>query len=371
MKHFALTIALAASTLPSALVAQQAPPAEKPAPPPAAPPPAAAEPPGLLPPPSTAPAGLPDGFSSEKERQSYALGSFFASQEKNNAAMANLPPPNPDDLLAGLKDVLAGGKSTDYVAGATIGVKLRRLELEVDQEVLFHAMQEALAGRQLKMTQQQQQAVLQRIQTEITGRVNEKKKAEAEKALAAAREFLASNAKTEGVKQTPSGLQYKIEKPGEGKSATDGDMATLNYKAAMSDGTEFEKSPATGPARKPVKMLPQGVREALTILKTGGKGTFWIPPALGFAETVRPPRVKANMVLVYEIELLSVEPLPKPATTGTQPVRPPVTAVTPPITVEIPPKPDAKNAPKTPPAPNAPKPPAPPPVPPVPPPDKK
>src|SRR6187401_2486377 len=107
MKRFALTLALVACTVPPALMAQQPPSPDKPAPPPAAPPPpAAADSPGLLPPPSTPPAEVPDSFKSEKERQSYALGSFFAAQEKNNAKMANLPAPNGDELLAGLKDVL-------------------------------------------------------------------------------------------------------------------------------------------------------------------------------------------------------------------------------------------------------------------------
>lgn len=331
------------------------------APPPAAPPPGAPE---LLPAPETAPAEVPDGFQSEKERQSYALGSFFASREKNSATSGGTAVPNPDEVVAGLKDVLAGGKSLDYAIGAQLAVQIRRADVAVDPEVLALAVREILSGLPPKLTQQQQQMVMQRIQNELTQRMEAKRKAEAAKTLAAATEFLEANGKAEGVKQTASGLQYKIEKEGEGKSATDGDLAMLNYKATNLDGTEFEKSPETGPARKPVRMLPKGVQEALGLLKTGGKGKFWVPPALGYGENGRQPNVKGNAVLVYDLELVAVEPLPKPPVAGKVPGRQPVTAVTPPISVEIPPKPGDKpvEAPK----PGTPPPPPPAPVPPAP-----
>jgi FKBP-type peptidyl-prolyl cis-trans isomerase len=346
MKLFPITLPLAALVLQPLVVAQaqDAPPADKPAPA------AAPESPALLPPaavPATDPA-VPDPFKSEKERLSYVLGTFFATQEKNNASAGNHPVPNVEEVIAGLKEALAGGKSADYVSGATIGVRLKRLELDIDPELLFSAMRESFAGQPPKLPPQQQQLILQAVQTQLQNKAKAKRKEESDKALAAANEFLAANAKAEGVQQTPSGLQYKLEKPGEGKSATDADMVTLNYTATVLDGPEFEKNPAAGPARKPVRMLPKGVQEALTILKTGGKGRFWVPPALAFGETGRHPNVKTNVVCVYDLELLGVEPLPKPATPATtpgQPARSPVTAVTPPITVEIPPKPAGKNEP--------------------------
>ena len=367
MKLTLTTLTLAAGLAALPLSAQDAPPpAAPPAPPPGAPPaPPAPGSPGLLPAPEAAPAEVPDGFASEKERQGYALGSFFATREKSVASAAGTPMPNVDEMVAGLKDVLSGGKSVDYAVGANLAVQIRRAEVDVDPEILAQAVREAMSGQPPKLTPQQQQQVMQRIQSELSGRMEAKRKAESEKTLAAATEFLAGNAKAEGVKQTASGLQYKIEKEGEGKSATEGDMVTINYKATLVDGTEFEKNPATGPARKPVRTLPKGIQEGLTLIKTGGKAIFWVPSALGFGETGRQPLVKGNAVLVYEVELVAAEPLPKPPTAGTQPVRPPVTAVTPPITVEIPPKEGSKPAP-APKPPEAPKPgasPAPPPPP--------
>ena len=350
MKLSLTTLTLAAGLAALPLCAQDTPP-------PAAPPAPGA--PGLLPAPEGAPAEVPDAFKTEKERQSYALGSFFSTREKNIASSGGTAVPNVDEMLAGIKDVLSGGKSLDYAIGANLAVQIRRAEVDVDPEALAAAVREVMSGQPPKLTPQQQQMVMQRIQSELTARMEAKKQADAAKSLAASNDFLATNAKAEGVKQTPSGLQYKIEKEGEGKSATEGDMVMLNYKATILDGTEFEKNPATGPARKPVRILPKGVQEGLALIKVGGKAKFWVPPALGYGENGRMPVIKANAVLVYDVELVAAEPLPKPAATGDQPARQPVTAVTPPITVEIPPKEGAKPAP-APQPPEAPKPDAPP-----------
>lgn len=326
--------------------------------PPAPPPPAPAPGADLLPPAQGVPAETPDKFKSEKERQSYAVGWLFASREKNNATAGGNPQPNPDEVSAGLKDVLANGKSLDYALGAMLAMQIRRAEVDVDTESLLSAVHDAMTGQQPQLAPQQQQMVIQRVQNEVKGRLETRQKAEKEKALKAATDFLTENAKAEGVKTTPSGLQYKIEKEGDGKSAAEGDIATLNYKATTLEGTEFEKSQPDVPSRKPVRMMPKGVQEGLAIIKSGTKAKFWLPPALGYGENGRPPQIKGNSVLIYDIEMLATEPLPKPPpNAGANPNAPgkaPVTAVTPPISVEIPPK--SGETPK-------PAPPAPPPAP--------
>ena len=353
MKPILSTLALAASLSTVSLMAQDAPPPAAPPAPPGTPP--------LLPAPEAAPAEVPDGFKSEKERQSYALGTHFGSREKSNASMSGNPMPDTAEMLAGLKDVLSGSKSMDYAIGTQLGINIRRLEVDIDPEVFAMAVREVMSNQPSKLNTQQQQQVIQRISAEFNEKTAAKRKAEGAKALQAAEEFMATNAKVEGVKQTPGGLQYHIEKEGEGKSPTIDDIATMTLKGTLADGTVFEKSPDASPSRKPVKGLPKGLQEGLAMLKTGGKAKFWLPPAIGYGENGRPPLVKGNAVLTYEVELLGVEPMPKQPVTGpggVSPARQPVTAVTPPITVEIPPKPSEKPA-EPPKGPNTPKPPAP------------
>jgi FKBP-type peptidyl-prolyl cis-trans isomerase len=358
LSTFTLTAALAA--LP--LTAQEVPP-PKPAVPPAAPgsapvPPPGAPPapapggqpaaqPGLLPPPAATPAPVPDGFKTEKERQSYALGLFFANNLKQEEQTRGTPLPKPDELLKGMKDVLSGSKSLDYVIGAHLASQIQRAEVDLDSEVLSQAVREALTNGTPKLNQQQAQEAMKRLNEELAKKKEAKKQAENALALQAATKFLETNSKADGVKQTSTGLQYSVEKPGEGKSPTETDLVVMNFKSTLLDTTIVEKSPDTGPARKVMRSLPKGLQEGLALLKTGSKAKFWLPPALGYGEAGRLGLVKANSILVFEVELLGVEPAPKPAglanpstppVNGFQPGRPPVTAVTPPITVEIPPK---------------------------------
>jgi FKBP-type peptidyl-prolyl cis-trans isomerase len=228
------------------------------------------------------PADTPDSFKSEKERRSYALGSFFATREKNQATASNVPPPKADEMVAGVTDVLNGSKSADYAVGAQLAVQIKRAEFDVDPAVLAEAVRDVMTGQTPKLTPQQEQMVMQRVQADLRQRAETKRKAEAEKAMAVATEFLTHNAKAEGVKQTASGLQYIIEKAGEGKSAAEGDLAMLNFKATLTDGTVIEKSPDTGPMRKTVRSLPTRhaqVRRQRKILESSGAGSWRVRQA--------------------------------------------------------------------------------------------
>jgi FKBP-type peptidyl-prolyl cis-trans isomerase len=337
----AYSLAMALCVLPAS--AQDAPPAAIPAPTPA---PAAPDSPDLLPPAQEVPVEVPDGFASEKERQSYAVGWLFALREKTGASSTGSEVPVSDDVIAGLNDVLSSGKSLDYAVGAMLALQIRRAGVEVDAATLSAAVKDALSGAPSKLTPQQQNLVIQRVQNDVRARGEAKQKEEVARALQAGNEFLAENARAEGVQTTASGLQYKVEKQGDGKAPGEADIVTMNYTARLLDGTEIEKPAPSGPTRRPFRALPKGLQEGLTLLKTGGKAKFWIPPSLGYGESGRPPFIKGNAVLVYEVECLAAEPLPKPpAGAGANAVpRAPITAVTPPITVEIPPKPADKPA---------------------------
>jgi FKBP-type peptidyl-prolyl cis-trans isomerase len=401
LSTFTLTALLAA--LP--LAAQETAPPKPATPPPAAGAPAAAPPPatpapgqpaaqpGLLPPPSTpAPAPVPDGFKTDKERQSYALGLSFANNLKQEEQNRGTPLPKVDDLLKGVSDVLSGAKPLDYVIGAHLGSQIRRSEVDIDVESLSLALRESLSNGTPKLNPQQIKEAMDRLNAELAKKREEKRQLENAKTLEASNKFLESNAKAEGVKQTASGLQYTVLKAGEGKSPTETDLVTINFKSTTLDGNLVEKSPDTGPARKIIKSLPKGLQEGLALLKTGSKAKFWLSPALGFGDQGRLGLIKTNSIVVYEVELLGVEPAPKPgaalkaaAAANGQPPRQPVTAVTPPITVEIPPRPGTDAPPArpivpakpgevkppaappgaTPPVPNG-KPPVPPPAPPPP-----
>ena len=124
---------------------------------------------------------------------------------------------------------------------------------------------------------------------------------------AAGEKFLAENAKKEGVKTTPSGLQYKVIKEGKGEIPADSSVVKVHYKGTLIDGTEFDSSyKRNEPAKFPVKGVIKGWTEALQMMPVGSKWELYIPQELAYGEN-NSPRIKPFSALVFEVELLGIE----------------------------------------------------------------
>lgn len=119
--------------------------------------------------------------------------------------------------------------------------------------------------------------------------------------------FLADNKAKEGVKTTPSGLQYKVLTEGNGAVPADTCTVKVNYKGTTIDGTEFDssytrKEPATFRANQVIK----GWTEALTMMPVGSKWELYIPQELAYGER-ESGKIKPFSTLIFEVELLSIE----------------------------------------------------------------
>ena len=270
----------------------------------------------------------------DKAKVSAALAQFFVTRDKQaGASVPDAPRKNSAEFLAGVQDVLSKSKSLDYAAGAAIATQIIRSEVEIDTDAFLSVLKDGLEGKEGKLSPQEVQEVMQQVQTGLQVRMEAKRQAAAAAVLKKTEEFLAGNAKSDGVQVTGSGLQYKLEKQGEGAVPAAGKLAILNFKVYTMDGKEVEKSPESGPARKAFLTLPKGIQEGLALIKAGGKAQFWLPPALAYGESGRPPLIPGNTVIRYEAELVGVEDGPKPRPEGAPE---PISATTPPISVEIP-----------------------------------
>ena len=120
--------------------------------------------------------------------------------------------------------------------------------------------------------------------------------------------FLADNKTKEGVKTTPSGLQYKIITKGNGAVPADSSKVKVNYKGTLIDGTEFDSSykrnePATFRANQVIK----GWTEALTMMPVGSKWELYIPYDLAYGSRETGSQIKPFSTLIFEVELLGIE----------------------------------------------------------------
>ena len=125
---------------------------------------------------------------------------------------------------------------------------------------------------------------------------------------AAGEKFLAENKTKDGVKTTPSGLQYKVITEGTGAIPADSSKVKVNYKGTLIDGTEFDSSykrnePATFRANQVIK----GWTEALTMMPVGSKWELYIPQELAYGAR-ESGQIKPFSTLVFEVELIGIEP---------------------------------------------------------------
>lgn len=131
------------------------------------------------------------------------------------------------------------------------------------------------------------------------------------KAEAAAKEagkaFLAENKKDEKVRETASGLQYVVEKEGEGAQPTATDEVTVHYTGRLLDGTVFDSSVNRGePATFPLNRVIPGWTEGVQLMKEGAKYTFFIPSDLAYGPQGIPGAIPPHSTLIFDVELIKV-----------------------------------------------------------------
>ena len=119
--------------------------------------------------------------------------------------------------------------------------------------------------------------------------------------------FLAENAKKEGVKTLPSGLQYRVLKEGDGRHPTKSDQVVVHYKGTLIDGREFDSSHKRGePAKFGVTQVIKGWTEALQLMKEGSKWMLCVPWRLAYGEKGSGKLIGPHETLIFEVELIAV-----------------------------------------------------------------
>ena len=124
--------------------------------------------------------------------------------------------------------------------------------------------------------------------------------------LKAGEEFLAENAKREGVVSLPSGLQYEIITKGVGEKPSAYNTVTCHYHGTTIKGEVFDSSVRRGqPASFPLNQVISGWTEALQLMPVGSKWKLFIPPQLAYGNRNISREIGPNSTLIFEVELIS------------------------------------------------------------------
>ncbi|SDT91447.1 FKBP-type peptidyl-prolyl cis-trans isomerase [Halopseudomonas salegens] len=199
-------------------------------------------------------------FETESQRVSYGIGRQMGDQ----LASSNIPDLDLDGVAAGLRD--AFNQLPSQVA-------------EADLQAAFQSLQ-------AKMQAQADQAA---------GAMRQ-----------AGEEFLAENAKREGVVTLASGLQYEVINAGTGATPSASSTVQTHYEGTLINGDVFDSSYKRGqPAEFPVGGVIAGWTEALQLMQEGAKWRLFIPSDLAYGERAA-GSIPPHSTLVFDIELLKV-----------------------------------------------------------------
>lgn len=204
------------------------------------------------------------------------------------------------EKLPGITDGMVD--SVSYAVGVSFGNMLKSSNLQaIDVAQMEKGMFAVLSGDSL------------RISEEEIGRVIQSYMSKAEIAMAKVREeaqtkFMNENKTKDGVQSSESGLQYKIENPGNAEvMATAQDTVEVHYVGTLLDGTKFDSSYDRGETAKfPLNRVIKGWTEGMQLVGEGGKITLWVPYELGYGPRAMGPNLPAYSTLIFDVELVKV-----------------------------------------------------------------
>jgi len=212
------------------------------------------------------------------------------------------------------KSALGEQQKISYMLGMDVARSMQRLGSDIDRDVFLRAFNDVLDGRKPVLSDADYARVKQTFQKDLMRLRQEKARLTAAKNLSEGKAFLAKNGQREGVLQTASGLQYEVIRGAEGPKPKPTDKVTVNYRGTLINGQEFDSSYARHqPATFALNGVIKGWTEGLQLMTVGSKFKFYIPPELAYGERGTSRRIGPNAALIFEVELLNINPEPKPA----------------------------------------------------------
>jgi FKBP-type peptidyl-prolyl cis-trans isomerase FkpA len=124
------------------------------------------------------------------------------------------------------------------------------------------------------------------------------------------KEALKEALKEKGARRLLSGVIYtNLRKVAHGRSPSSTDTVRVHYRGTLVDGTEFDSSykrdePAVFPLNGVIPCWTQGV----AVMKIGEKARLVCPSDTAYGDRGSPPQIPGGATLVFEIELLGIEP---------------------------------------------------------------
>lgn len=189
-----------------------------------------------------------------------------------------------------------------YAIGLSMGQNLLGSGVtKMEYSDLAEGIKDVLEKQQPKISYQEAQTILGKFFQELEEKIAGEQKAAGEK-------FLEENKKREGVKVTPSGLQYEVIEATIGQKPKATDTVKVHYEGTLIDGTVFDSSYKRGePISFGLNQVIAGWTEGVQLMSVGSKYKLYIPYNLGYGAQGAGGSIPPYSALIFTVELLAIE----------------------------------------------------------------
>lgn len=260
-------------------------------------------------------------LKNDVDTMSYAMGMAQTQGLKEYLVQMDIDTAYLESFVKGLNDGANAGddkKKAAYYMGIQIGQQIsNRMVKGINHELFGNDSTKTISlknfmagfvtgttGKTGLMTIEQAQIVAQTKMQAIKAKQMEEQYGPYKKEN---EEWLAKNAKKEGVKTLPSGVQYKVIKEGNGPIPTDTSRVKVHYEGKLIDGKVFDSSYKRGEAISlRANQVIKGWTDALVHMPVGSTWEVYIPQSLAYGEREQ-GEIKPFSTLVFKIELVGIE----------------------------------------------------------------
>lgn len=195
-----------------------------------------------------------------------------------------------------------------YAIGNDIGKGFKKQDIKINFDAVREGIKNVTNGEEVLMTDEEIKKIFEANQKKMMEKQMNVAKGASEKNQKDGKEFLEKKKKEDGVKETKSGLLYKIIKEGTGKQPKLENKVTVHYKGTLIDGKEFDSSyKRKQPATFPLNGVIKGWQEGVQLMKEGSKFEFYVPSDLAYGPKGAGGNIGPDSTLIFEVELLKVE----------------------------------------------------------------
>ena len=195
-----------------------------------------------------------------------------------------------------------------YSLGLGIGQQLKQMgATDLNIEKFATAIKDVLEDNPLEIDHRQAQEHVQQYFQQKEQALQAERAVKGEMAKKEGEQFLADNAKKEGVTTTKSGLQYQVLREGTGRKPKATGKVRCHYEGFLTDGTVFDSSVQRGePAVFGLDQVIAGWTEGLQLMSEGAKFRFTIPYLLAYGEQGAGASIPPFSTLIFDVELIKV-----------------------------------------------------------------